>query len=346
MKRLFIFAAAATVALASCTKTHVVYNEAPQEIGFKAVSGVMTKLDVPAVHQSIAGHENMGVIAYLSNTNTQYFANTPFSYDSEAGYWTAGNDPKYWPVDGSLDFTVYAPYDESNASYSQTTSESVTTKTLTITADNSTTGTDWLYGTDQPASSKIDNAINVTLAHALSYVDINVTGSNATLKKIELLSTVQKGTGLITYSASPITVVWTPATENSLSESLELYLAEDDANTNDITESEVGVTLSQNAINAHHLVIPTQLLSNEAIKLTYRLTGSTTDLTYTTTKADNNASPAVQNALGTTWAHGKKYIYNISITPKEIKFNPEVTEWDVDFDDDGDTEDDDTDITL
>lgn len=42
MKRLVILAAA-IVALASCAKTQVVYNEEPQEIAFKTVSGVMTK---------------------------------------------------------------------------------------------------------------------------------------------------------------------------------------------------------------------------------------------------------------------------------------------------------------
>ena len=42
MKRLFILAAA-TVALASCAKTQVVYNEEPQEIAFRQVENVMTK---------------------------------------------------------------------------------------------------------------------------------------------------------------------------------------------------------------------------------------------------------------------------------------------------------------
>ena len=43
MKRLFILASAAIVALASYTKTQVVYTEAPEEISFKQVTNVMTK---------------------------------------------------------------------------------------------------------------------------------------------------------------------------------------------------------------------------------------------------------------------------------------------------------------
>lgn len=58
MKRLFILAAA-TVALASCAKTQVVYNEEPQEINFRAISNVMTRADGDAMPL------DMGVIAYL-----------------------------------------------------------------------------------------------------------------------------------------------------------------------------------------------------------------------------------------------------------------------------------------
>ena len=43
MKRFFILASAAIVALASCAKTEVVYKDAPEEIAFKQITGVMTK---------------------------------------------------------------------------------------------------------------------------------------------------------------------------------------------------------------------------------------------------------------------------------------------------------------
>ena len=68
MKRLFLLATAAIVALASCTKTQVVNTEAPEEIAFKQVTNVMTKVTGGLDNQ------DMSVFAYVSGT--PYFGNT------------------------------------------------------------------------------------------------------------------------------------------------------------------------------------------------------------------------------------------------------------------------------
>lgn len=49
MKRFFILASAAIVALASCAKTEVVYKDAPEQIAFKQITGPMTKADRKSV---------------------------------------------------------------------------------------------------------------------------------------------------------------------------------------------------------------------------------------------------------------------------------------------------------
>ena len=101
MKRFFILASAAIVAFASCAKTEVVYNEAPQEIGFKAVTGSITKVE----QSSGALSGDMGVIANLT-TGAAYFGNTQFVYNSTDENWSCA-DPKYWPVDeNKLSFAV------------------------------------------------------------------------------------------------------------------------------------------------------------------------------------------------------------------------------------------------
>ena len=97
MKRFFILATAAIVALASCAKTEVVYNDAPEQISFKQITGAMTK----AAHTLEDG--NLGVFAHQGED--EYFGNTPFAGTS--GSFTAA---KYWPYEGTLDFTVYYPY--------------------------------------------------------------------------------------------------------------------------------------------------------------------------------------------------------------------------------------------
>ena len=42
MKKFYVFAAVAIAALASCTKSEVVYNQGQQEIGFRQFTGAMT----------------------------------------------------------------------------------------------------------------------------------------------------------------------------------------------------------------------------------------------------------------------------------------------------------------
>ena len=105
MKRLFILASAAALMLASCAKTTVVYNEAPEEIGFKAVTGVMTKAGEPT---KLPESENLGVFAHLYDNSVEgelYFGNTQFTYDTDSWKGT-----KYWPISNGLIFTVYSPY--------------------------------------------------------------------------------------------------------------------------------------------------------------------------------------------------------------------------------------------
>ena len=86
MKKFFFCAAAAIVALASCSKTQVVYNDAPQEIGFKAVTGVMTKTT------TFADDRALGVFANLTGDDNAdgdvYFGNTSFA-KGDGDTWTA-----------------------------------------------------------------------------------------------------------------------------------------------------------------------------------------------------------------------------------------------------------------
>ena len=319
MKKFFILASAAIVALASCSKTQVVYNDAPEEISFKKITNVMTK-DLST--DQLDG--DMGVFAYQGAN--LYFDNTDFEKRNSETYWTA-ETPKYWPIDGDLTFTVYSPYDATVKYYNEANASdpAVDAKTLYINA----TGTlkDWLYGTTQPIGDKSFEKVDVTLAHALSLVDINITGDAAiNLKAVELLETYQAGAGKIVYS-TPVNVVW-DVTGITPTVTISLYTPTDNADGDD---------LSPTAKNVSHLVVPTTRLTNEAIKLTYRMDGSSVDLVYTTA-----ITPA--NILGTAWEHGKKYIYNINIGVKEIQFNPVVLEWDANTGIDGAAADDDDDV--
>ena len=194
MKRLFILASAAIVALAACTKTEVVYTEAPAEIGFKQITDVMTK----AVPDGTQLPATMGVYAYKGSD--AYFSN--ISYSDKTTYWgaTDDNEKAYWPLDNSdLTFTVYAPHN-ANAQFA--------TNVLTI--PNVTNATDVLYGKTQPTGNKTTNAttpVDVELGHAFAQVLVVFkAAANVELNSVTFNDVVQGGTCNVTYPGA--TVAW------------------------------------------------------------------------------------------------------------------------------------------
>lgn len=202
MKRFFICAAAAIVALASCSKTEVVNTSAPEEIGFKAVTGVMTK-DV----QTTADFEqDMGVIAYQSGLTDVYFANAKFTDETVDGVTTwNGVTTKYWPIDSKLDFFVYSPYQETGV-----TPDPTNKKLTVVVPDNGTAQKDYLYSNAYIIEKdKTSGNIPVAFDHALAYVTVKFSGEDViTLSDAKLNNTYQSGTYTVTYNPTT-SVAWT-----------------------------------------------------------------------------------------------------------------------------------------
>ena len=129
MKRFFILASAAIVALASCAKTEVVYKDAPQEIAFKQITNVMTKADALTT--------DMGVFAYTADGD-YYFG--PVKFAEVSSVWK-GSPAQYYPLQTALDFALYSPCDGyNNWSYVNTT------QTLTSCDFADVKNVDVLYG--------------------------------------------------------------------------------------------------------------------------------------------------------------------------------------------------------
>ena len=299
MRKLILCAAAAMVALASCSKTQVINTEPPQEIAFKAVAGAITKTSDDPLSEDI----QMGVFAYVHNGTSleAYFGNTSFSKDGE--YWTAG---KYWPVNHSLDFVVYAPYFDGNTYSFSNTSGNV----LTITADNTTTETDYLYGNEyydgqnNTGYNKTDESIPVQLNHAMAKVTVNFTVEKVKITDVTLPASVRKGTCTVTYGDSTV-VKWT-STDN-----------DKDANGYKLIETIEALSTATDQVTspvtASVLLVPE---TTSDITFNYQIEGSDATLPYTIEQIDDFK-----------WEHGKHYIYNVKVTPKEIKFTPTVLKW-------------------
>ena len=290
MKKFFFCAAAAIVALASCSKTQVVYNDAPQEIGFKAVTGAITKAE--QTDATLDG--TMGVFAFVHDGATQYFVNKSFSKVSGT-FWTA-TPSQYWPVTSGLDFAVYAPHQESGASATNTSLTVATDNSENTAIDNQT---DYLYGAAYYNNAgagygKNTESVPVTLNHAQAKVTVSFTGENVTVTNVNLDTPVLKGSYTVDYSANTVKPDWTPGEANSAVTLI---------STAELTNAPATASL---------LVVPE---TTSTITFSYKIKGSDATLNHTITpEAD--------------WAYGTEYVYNVTITPKEIKFTPVVSyEW-------------------
>lgn len=290
MKKFIFCAAAAIVALASCSKTQVVYNGAPEEISFKAVTGAITKAE-----QSGTLTGTMGVFAFVNGTADQvYFDNISFSGPTT---WT-GN--QYWPLQSSLNFVVYAPH--GTASY--------TSKTLTVTGVDNTSAssiddqTDYLYGAEYydgvadatTGYDKSSGQVATSLKHALAKVTLVFTGSNVTVNSVSLVKPTLKGSYTVDYSAATPVAVW-----NATAETTDLTLTDFASKVLDATNQSVEI-----------MVVPA---NDSNIIINYTIKGAANPLDATI-------------ELDSTWATGTNYTYNISITPNAIEFSaPAVTAW-------------------
>lgn len=292
MKKFFFCAAAAIVALASCSKTQVVYNDAPQEISFKAVTGAMTK----AVQTKNNFTQDMGVIAYQSGKTDVYFTNAQFVKETvDATTTWNGKTPKYWPIDSSLDFFVYSPYQESGVTPTNTADSK---KLEVVVADNGTNQDDYLYSTAYiTGQSKTSGNIPVDFDHALAYVTVNFSGEDViTLSNAKLNGTYQSGTYTVTYGNSA-SIAWTNQGTSS-------YLVLNaGALTTDYSTSWLVVPEDDN--NA-----------DNTISFDYTIDGM-------------NGNPISKSIpLSETWAAGTHYTYNVTIGANEIKFTVNsVDDW-------------------
>lgn len=301
MKRILICAAAAIVALASCSKTQVVYNDAPEEIGFKAVSGVMTKatLDSDITLGVFAEHNSGDPV-----TTNSYFDNILFADTDDDHVWSGS---QYWPIQGTLDFTFYAPHISSGTvpTYDNDT------KTLTIVVpNNQSTQTDYLYGTTRPMEKTKDGGnVSVTLKHALAMVKVTIKANKEnvyTVKSIKLNNTVQDGTINVKYTDDGTTYTLTTPTIGSQSvDNLKEFVAAPMVlNTTNITP-----------IDAFYYVFPNT--TPTSFTITYNIAGGSGDLTGTVTLDTG------------TWESGNQYVYNLTLTANEILVSPEVVDnWD------------------
>lgn len=295
MKRFFILASAAIVALASCAKTEVVYKDAPEEIAFKQITNVMTKADV-----GFTG-DDFGVFANVYGTYANYFENEKFVYKTTC--W-GGDQAQYWPIDGALDFAFYAPHDNTDALVDWTYSD--TEAKLDITVDNSDLAAqvDWLYGgellVNKSKADQPETGYPIVFKHILSKIGVTVKAESDGIVKVtslKLKTTEQKETATVDYSvpATP-SVSWSNTTSNEVDMTL--------------LSVETPITTTGVVIPDFY-VIPS---AQQQFEIKYKVNDGP-ELTYTTTQLTGN------------WTASTYYTYVITVGLKEIKFAAKETDW-------------------
>lgn len=292
MKRIFICAAAAIVALASCSKTQVVYNDAPEEIGFKAVAGAVTK--APIVGTELPTTANMVVFASKSaeeaGTYSEYFSNVEFTWRST--YW-GGTTSKYWPESGYLKFIAYYPAGIG-------TPVGNATENIVISNVDASTQTDILYTNLTDAyESSAKNTVPMAFHHALAQVQVTAKVSDVNMTDVNVTSVVLTGAPI----SGELTLTGTNATWDDQTTGSPITM--------DNTIGSIDLTEDAKSLGTGTLVVPGA--QTATLTVTYTIGG----LAVTT-------SPIT---IAGTWEKGKKYIYNLSIGLDEIKLSATVDDW-------------------
>ena len=281
MKKFFILASAAIVALASCAKTEVVNTGEQQEIAFKQITGAMTKAD------PVKTVESLGVIAHYGAS--LYFDNTAFTWDDAKKAYSAN---MYWPFEGKLDFTVYAPAVE-KASYAGNTLE----------IEGVTAQKELYYGSQRYVETAKADKVPVVLKHASAKITVKIKGSNIyTLTDLKLNGYNKTGNVKVTYGTS----------DNYDATAVETKTGATTSDHKFLSSGNQGLTAEAVAVGTECYVLP----------------GTQTSFTLTFIQDAANDITFTKNiTLSDKWVANHQYLYTINITADEILFTAEVAEW-------------------
>lgn len=363
MKKQLIIAACAALSLAACTKVNVETPEtitvngiaanANSAIGFEAVSHKSTKAAInDAIFPTTAGGFKV-FASYLATgtwSNTAdgklYIDGATTSYETSSDLWIS--DPKaYWPLTGTLTFSAVYP-STATVAYSAST----TAHTMTVTNYEADGQTELLYSNpldakDQtsatattnyvPESGKTDKTgdenkgVNIVFNHALSQVLVYAKSGVANVKYQVTgldLKTKDKATLTLTEgSDNKYSVSW--GTPSGTATSGNIAFTE---NIPDVTSADY-VKVDNLGTSAGWLVMPQTLAAanaDQVLEITYTMymqVGASTSTTWTEAGSVTKIIPLYLDGKLAAFEAGKKYVLDLIISPKEIKYAPSVAGW-------------------
>lgn len=330
MKKYFIIAVAALVALASCSKNETDFSSKKSNaISFSAVAAKNTKaLITGTTYKTTDPH--FGIFAYALTSGTWavnhstaqlYMDDVEISYVDADKIWEPAAT-YYWPLSGTLTFIGYSPYDcNGTVAYDKATQAlTVTNFTQVAEVDDqedlmwATTNADLsdnqaTYTSELQTSTK--TGVNEVFHHALSQVCF----------------AVKKATGLSGYVITVDSLKFTAYSKGTLTVTEDSPAWSDQSTGLTFWAAKADSVLVDNAFRAYgeaNLPVPQTLAaSTQQFTIYYKLaTTGGVDLGSTSKTVDLRVADGV-----TSWANNTKYIYNITIDLNKIYFSPSIVEW-------------------
>ncbi len=363
MKKIFLLAAAVSVAFTSCVKNESLTGKAASnEITFEVAKYKATS----RAEVAFPTDQSFGAYSYYENaltpgTHSMYIDNAEIVYKvvDGTGYWAAKNETYFWPTQGHLDFISYAPYNgDATSPAVPKISDSDVQQTLKYEGFkvDAANPVDLLYS--DKAMQQTANTVNYGFTgvptlfhHALAKLNIlvkafrldnrnespdAVTTWSVTIHSITLNNIYDEGSLTMTTSnvhdAGATTVQWSNTItsvpynvwSNTSSTTSKAWTCDQVLTT---TARHYGAGTADVAQN--YFILPQALaVGIQSITVNYSITtnapgGQTATVDYESTKHFSDF-PAVP-----AWEQGKNITYTIEIDPAgdEIHFAPAVVDW-------------------
>lgn len=343
MKRVFLCTGIAAALLTACSQTEdELMQPAQQEIALSVVNQAITK--TPIEGTSFAGDQKIYVSAWNS-VSGDYFKNIAFSKDASGETWKGS---QLWPVNGVTSFLAYAftpatqttsVMDENTAAWGITdanwakqvsfdlSSNSLCYNPVAVggtavaTEANGTPYVDLLYANADQTKEKDYTTVNMEFKHSGAWIvfkvklgsDLSTQKSKLTVNNFELVN-IHKG-GKLTIDnkiVSGAQASWDFTGCATADYQVESFPQ--------ATSTTTGLTLSTTDAT-FGVVLPEQ--QQTAIRFKYTLSSTETTPVFT----PQTVTYTYPLDRFDKWEMGKKYVYNITITFKEIEIKPTVTDW-------------------
>lgn len=350
MKKSFIFAACAVVAMASCTKNEVFVSEQnASKISFLPLAATQTKSS--PVTEYVEGTGSFNVYAWYQSTAlsanfdpsltyTTYMANVTCSYKENVTSplqktWEPSS-VYFWPKNGKLTFSAYYPATET---VSVTADKGITVKDYTI-AD-ATNQVDLMFSNrafDKTSSTatdgtagKVYDGVDLVFNHALAAADFAVKtkadyGANAIkVYTIEIVDALSKGDFAEGYSTGKETDAPTAAWSNQSTNATYTVHSGTSASTI-VVPTETAATAGETCI-----LLPQDFSDAVKVKVTYgiKFLDGTTEkwLQQTAEFPLKGTKDAKDDTTINGWEMGKWYHYTLTFSLDTVYFAPSVTDW-------------------